>query len=132
MWSVAIYNISSILFARDILVQFIILTCYFCLLLACLGIRGAMSTNPTATLDMLLDLPPLQLVVEHEAVIATYRLRQKGNVISNLEKRISYRNHFFGIFPLRVRHLLYPTFFVSNFLSANLYHPLPILCISPN
>jgi hypothetical protein len=35
---------------------------------------GCMSTTPTAAMEILLGLPPLQLVVEKEAMQAAYRL----------------------------------------------------------
>jgi hypothetical protein len=40
----------------------------------CLGMTGCMSTTSTAAMETLLDLPPLQLVVEKEARQAAYRL----------------------------------------------------------
>jgi hypothetical protein len=40
----------------------------------CLGMTGCMSTTPTAAMKTLLDLPPLQLVVEKEVRQAAYRL----------------------------------------------------------
>jgi hypothetical protein len=42
---------------------------------ACLGITGAIKTTPTATMEVLLRLPPLHLQVEAEAMIGSYRLR---------------------------------------------------------
>jgi hypothetical protein len=43
--------------------------------MACLGITGAMRTDPTAAMEVLLGLPPLHLQVEAEARIGNYRLR---------------------------------------------------------
>lgn len=43
--------------------------------MACLVITGVLKTTPTMAMDMLLDLPPLHLVVEAEALKAAYRLR---------------------------------------------------------
>jgi hypothetical protein len=43
--------------------------------MACLGITGAMRTAPSAAMEVLLGLPPLQLYVETEAKIGNYRLR---------------------------------------------------------
>jgi hypothetical protein len=42
--------------------------------ITCLGMTGCMSTTPTAAMETLLCLPPLQLVVEKEARHAAYRL----------------------------------------------------------
>jgi ribonuclease HI len=47
--------------------------------LACLCVTGAMSTTPTAALEVLLGLPPLHLVVKREARLATYK-NLTGNV----------------------------------------------------
>lgn len=40
-----------------------------------------MSTTPTAVLEMLIDLPPTQLVVEHEVLMAAYRQNGNGEVM---------------------------------------------------
>jgi hypothetical protein len=42
--------------------------------MACLGITGAMSTAPTAAIEVLLGLPPLHLQLEAEARAGIYRL----------------------------------------------------------
>jgi hypothetical protein len=42
--------------------------------LTCLGMTGCMSTTPSAAMETLLGLPPLQLVVEKEVRQAAYRL----------------------------------------------------------
>lgn len=42
--------------------------------LACVGITGAMRTAPTAALEVLLDLPPLHIVIKKEALLFTARL----------------------------------------------------------
>ena len=47
--------------------------------LACLSITGVMSTTPTATLEVILSLPPLDLFVKQEAELAVYRLYKGGN-----------------------------------------------------
>jgi hypothetical protein len=44
--------------------------------LACLGIRGAMRTTPTATVLALLGLPPLHLQLEAESKVGVYRLNR--------------------------------------------------------
>jgi hypothetical protein len=46
--------------------------------LACLGIRGAMSTTTTGAMAVLLCLPPLELVVLGEAMSAAHRLWSLG------------------------------------------------------
>jgi hypothetical protein len=43
--------------------------------MACLGITGAMRTDPEAVMEVLLGLPPTHLQVEAEARIGHYRLR---------------------------------------------------------
>jgi len=43
--------------------------------MACLAITEAIQTTPTPVMNILLDLPPLHLVVEAEALKAAYRLR---------------------------------------------------------
>ena len=43
--------------------------------LACLCVTGAMSSGPTAGMEMLLGLPPLDLVIVGEARLASHRLR---------------------------------------------------------
>jgi hypothetical protein len=43
--------------------------------MACLGIAGAMRIAPTAAMEVLFGLPPLDLQVEAEAKIGNYRLR---------------------------------------------------------
>ena len=45
---------------------------------ACLGIAGAMRTTPTAALEVLLDLPPLDIYVKMEAMASAVRLRGTG------------------------------------------------------
>jgi hypothetical protein len=42
--------------------------------LACLVITGAMKTTPTAAMEVLLDLPPLHVMIEVEAQAGIYRL----------------------------------------------------------
>jgi hypothetical protein len=42
--------------------------------MACLGITEAMRTVPTATMEVLLGLPPLHLQVKVEAKVGNYRL----------------------------------------------------------
>jgi hypothetical protein len=42
--------------------------------MACLNITGAMKTTPTAALDMLLNLTPLDLLIMAEARMALHRL----------------------------------------------------------
>ena len=42
--------------------------------LACLGIAGALRTTPTGAMEVLLGLPPLDLVIHGEARSAAYRL----------------------------------------------------------
>ncbi|KAG7307057.1 hypothetical protein JYU34_007191 [Plutella xylostella] len=46
--------------------------------LACVAITGCMKSTPTAALEVLLDLPPLHLVVKQEAAAAAFRLRAAG------------------------------------------------------
>ena len=46
--------------------------------LACLGITGAMSTTPTSAVEALICLPPLDLVVQSEAISAAHRLWSLG------------------------------------------------------
>lgn len=55
--------------------------------LACMGITGAIRTAPTAAIEVLLGLPPLQIVIEAEARLGLYRLVCNG--LWN-HKRISY------------------------------------------
>ncbi|MCP3668559.1 MAG: hypothetical protein GY696_39775 [Gammaproteobacteria bacterium] len=45
---------------------------------AMLCISGAMSTTPTAALELLLDLPPLQVLAEQLAMKAAWRISQAG------------------------------------------------------
>jgi len=42
--------------------------------MACLVIMGAMKSTPTAALEILLNLTPLDLVIQAEARMALYRL----------------------------------------------------------
>ncbi|KAJ8936360.1 hypothetical protein NQ318_007127 [Aromia moschata] len=42
--------------------------------LACLGITSAMRTAPSRAIEVLTGLPPLHLVIEHEAMRSAYRL----------------------------------------------------------
>jgi len=42
--------------------------------MACLAITGAMKSNPTAAMEMLLNLTPLDLLIMAEARMALYRL----------------------------------------------------------
>lgn len=44
--------------------------------LACLCITGAMKSSPTAALEALLNLPPLHLLMQAEARLGAYRLKQ--------------------------------------------------------
>ena len=45
---------------------------------ACLGITGAMRTTPTNAMEVLICLPPLELVVRSEARMAAHRLWSLG------------------------------------------------------
>ena len=47
--------------------------------LACLNITGAMRTTPTAAMEILLELPPLQHFVLGEALASFLRIRRSGN-----------------------------------------------------
>jgi ribonuclease HI len=49
--------------------------------LACLMITGASRSTPTASLEVLLDLPPLHLFVKHEAALTNYNF-----IISNFRE----------------------------------------------
>ncbi|XP_049868121.1 uncharacterized protein LOC126368267 [Pectinophora gossypiella] len=46
--------------------------------LACSAITGCMRTTPTAALEVILSLPPLDLIVKQEATMAAMRLRNTG------------------------------------------------------
>ena len=48
--------------------------------IACLGITGAFKTTPTTALEVLLDLPPLEIVIKAEARMALYRLQGKNTL----------------------------------------------------
>jgi len=50
--------------------------------LACLSITGVMTSTPTAALEILLSLPPLDLFVKQEAELIVYRLYKGGNWIA--------------------------------------------------
>jgi len=50
--------------------------------LACLSITGVMTSTPTAALEVLLSLPPLDLFVRQEAEMISYRLYKGGNWIA--------------------------------------------------
>jgi hypothetical protein len=56
--------------------------------MACLGITEAMRTAPTAAMEVLLGLPPLQLQVEVEAKIGNYRL--------HCNEKLKHRSESFG------------------------------------
>ena len=47
--------------------------------LACLGITGALCTTPTGAMDVLVGLPPLDLVIQGEARSAAHRLWSLGS-----------------------------------------------------
>ena len=47
--------------------------------LACLGITGAMKGTPTASMEVVLNLPPLDIFIKGEARTAAYRIRCSGN-----------------------------------------------------
>ncbi|KAJ8946157.1 hypothetical protein NQ318_004408 [Aromia moschata] len=49
--------------------------------LACLGITSAMRTAPSRAIEVLTGLPPLHLVIEHEAIRSAYRLNGLGHWI---------------------------------------------------
>ncbi|KAJ8941600.1 hypothetical protein NQ318_012946 [Aromia moschata] len=49
--------------------------------LACLGITSAMRTAPSRAIEVLTGLPPLHLVIEHEAMRSAYRLTGLGHWI---------------------------------------------------
>lgn len=58
--------------------------------LACLGITGAMSTCPTAALEAMLNLPPLQFCIRREAGTTALKLRQTqimkpGDLVGHLK-----------------------------------------------
>ena len=46
--------------------------------LACLSITGAITSTPTAALEVLLSLPPLDLFVKQEAELIVYRMYKSG------------------------------------------------------
>ncbi|XP_054281228.1 uncharacterized protein LOC128998898 [Macrosteles quadrilineatus] len=46
---------------------------------ACLSITGAMRGTPTAALEVVLNLPPLDIIVKGEARMAAYRMACSGN-----------------------------------------------------
>jgi hypothetical protein len=46
--------------------------------LACLGITGAFRTTLTGALEVLIGIPPLDLVIQGEARLAAYRLWSLG------------------------------------------------------
>ena len=48
--------------------------------LACLGITGAMKSTPTASMEALLNLPPLHLVIQGEAKLGMERMGNKSQV----------------------------------------------------
>jgi hypothetical protein len=48
--------------------------------IACLGMKGCMSTTPTAAMETLMGLSPLQLVVEKKARQVAYRLHCSKNL----------------------------------------------------
>ena len=41
---------------------------------ACLGTLGAMKTTPTAAMEVILNLPPMDLFIQGEARLAAYRM----------------------------------------------------------
>jgi hypothetical protein len=45
---------------------------------ACFGITGAMLTTPTSVMEALIGLPPLELVVQSEAMTVAHRLWSLG------------------------------------------------------
>jgi len=47
--------------------------------MACLAIMGAMKSTPTAAMEMLLNLTPLDLVIMAEVRMALYRLQYLSN-----------------------------------------------------
>lgn len=47
--------------------------------LACLAMTGAFRTTPTGALEVILNLPPLDLFLQGEAGVAAIRLRGQGN-----------------------------------------------------
>ena len=47
--------------------------------LACLCITGAFRSTPTVTLEVLLDLPPLEIFLKAEARVTAYRLIHTSN-----------------------------------------------------
>src|ERR1044072_996394 len=47
--------------------------------LACLCITGAIRSTPTAAMETMLNLPPLDIYVRGEARIAAYRLSKTSN-----------------------------------------------------
>nr|CAH7732332.1 unnamed protein product [Callosobruchus chinensis] len=46
---------------------------------ACLSITGAMKGTPTAALDVLLNIPPLDIYIEGEAKMSAYKMQCNGN-----------------------------------------------------
>ena len=50
--------------------------------LACLSITGVMTSTPTASLEILLSLPPLDLFIKQEAELIAYRLYKGENWIA--------------------------------------------------
>lgn len=64
--------------------------------LACLGITGAMITTPTAAMEMLLDLPPLHLVMRAEALGAAYRLNINAIGLRSGNRKIGGHNEIFN------------------------------------
>lgn len=52
--------------------------------MVCIAVTGAMRSTPTAALQAMLDLPPLHMIIESEARLATHRLKLSGMLNNNL------------------------------------------------
>jgi hypothetical protein len=79
-------------------------------MMACLAITGAMKSTPTAAMEVLPNLTPLDLMIMAEARIALYRLRITAEQLSTLEAEtglLSIRNHVSEpIFEMRTDHIV--------------------------
>jgi len=55
--------------------------------LACLAIAGPMHTTPTAAMEILLGLPPLDLYIKYVAMTSCYRLKTFGRWVQGSEPK---------------------------------------------
>ena len=89
--------------------------------IACLYITGAMRTTPTAAIELLLGLPPLQVVIQQSAMSACYRLQATGQWVNSTIGHAGIRKKMIQNMPSlqsRSDRIIPKYYFDNNYVTA--------------